>query len=147
MAEKIDMPYILDFCPLQSEEQTQIHQFYSNLKDGRLTTTKCTKCSSLLWQPRVVCRDCQSDELEWIDLPKTGKLYAYTQVNAGAAIGLEKDVPFAIGVVELDDVGIKILSRIDGAKYDDLDFDMPMKMKVHEFEDGRVFYRFEPAED
>jgi uncharacterized OB-fold protein len=143
MTEKIDLPLILDFCPLEGEEHTRIHQFYSNLKSGKLTTTKCTKCGTVLWQPRVVCRECLSDELEWIDLPTTGKIYAFTQVNAGAAITLEKDVPFCIGVVELDNVGIKILSRIDGAKYEELDFDMPVQMKVHEFEDGRVFYRFE----
>jgi uncharacterized OB-fold protein len=144
---KIDLPFLLDFCPAEHEDHTQIHQFFTSLKDGRLTTTKCTKCNKLLWQPRVVCRDCSGDEMEWVDLPTTGKLYAFTQVNAGAAIGLEKDVPFCMGVIELDDVGIKILSRIDGVKYDDLDFDMKLKMKVHEFEDGRVFYRFEPAKD
>ncbi|UCH89554.1 MAG: OB-fold domain-containing protein [Thermoplasmata archaeon] len=142
---QIDLPYILDFYPQESEEQTQIHKFFTNLKSGKLTTTKCTKCGTVLWQPRIVCRECLSDELEWIDLPTTGKLYAFTQVNAGAAITLEKDVPFCIGVVELDDVGIKILSRIDNAKYEDLDFDMPVKMKVVENEDGRVMYRFEPV--
>lgn len=145
MTDKIDMPLILDFCPLQSEEQTQIYRFYENLKDGRLTTTKCTKCGTLLWQPRVICRECSSDEMEWVDLPTTGKLYAFTQVNAGAAIGLEKDVPFCLGVVVLDDVAIRILTRIDNVKYEDLDFDMPLKLKVHEFPDGRVFYRFEKA--
>ena len=145
MADKIDLPLILDFCPLQSEDQTQIHQFYENLKSERLTTTKCQKCGSLLWQPRMICRECSSDEVEWVELPTTGKLYAFTQVNAGASIGFEKDVPFCIGLVVLDDVGIKILSRIDDAKYEDLDFDMAVKMVVHEFPDGRVFYRFKRA--
>jgi uncharacterized OB-fold protein len=147
MTDKIDLPYLLDFCPAEHEEHTQIHQFFTNLKEGRLTTTKCTKCGTVLWQPRVVCRECSNDEMEWIDLPTTGKLYAFTQVNAGAAIGLEKDVPFAMGIIELDDVGIKILSRIDDAKYEDLNFDMPMKMKVNEFPDGRIFYRFERKTD
>jgi uncharacterized OB-fold protein len=145
MTSEIKLPYCLDFYPLESEEHTQIHQFFTSLKSGKLTTTKCTKCGTLLWQPRIVCRECSSDELEWVDLPTTGKLYAFTQVNAGAAIGLEKDVPFAIGVVELDDIGLRLLTRIDGAKYEDLDFDMQMNMKVVEIEDGRVMYRFEPA--
>lgn len=144
---QIDLPFLLDFCPAEHEDHTGIHQFFTNLKEGKLTTTKCTKCGTTLWQPRIVCRECLSDELEWIELPTTGKIYAFTQVNAGAAIGLEKDVPFCIGVIELDDVGIRILSRIDDAKFEDLDFDMPVKMKVHEFEDGRVFYRFERALD
>jgi uncharacterized OB-fold protein len=62
----------------------------------------------------------------------------------GAPLGFEDQVPFSLGVVELDDVGIKILSRIDDASYDDLEFDMPMEIKVVTLEDGRVLYRFKP---
>lgn len=142
--KQIDLPLILDFIPLQDEESTQIHPFWDNLKIGKLTTTKCKKCGEILWQPRIVCSNCLSDELEWIELLKTGKLYAFTEMRAGAPIGFEDDVPFPIGIIELDDVGIKILSRIEDAVFDDLAFDMEMELKVINLEDGRVIYRFKP---
>lgn len=142
--KQIDLPLILDFIPLQDEDSTRIHKFWENLKNGKLTTTKCKKCGEILWQPRIVCSNCLSDELEWIELPKTGKLFAFTEMRAGASIGFEEDVPFSIGIIELDDVGIKILSRIEDAVYDDLDFDMKMELKVINLKDGRVIYRFKP---
>ena len=139
-----DVPHMLDFCPLQDEKFTRIHTFYDNLKQGKLTTTKCQKCNTLLWQPRVVCPHCSSDEMEWVELPTTGKLFAFTAMLLGAPLGFEDQVPFPIGVVELDDVEIKILTRIDDASYEDLEFDIPMEMKVVTLEDGRVLYRFKP---
>ena len=144
---KIDLPYLLDFWPLQDERNTGIHTFYDNLRDGKLTTTKCKSCGSLSWQPRVVCPECSSDELEWVELPNTGKLFAFTQMLLGAPLGFEEDVPFPIGIVELDEVGIKILTRIDDAKFEDLDFEIPMEMNVVTLEDGRVLYRFKPKND
>lgn len=140
----IELPYILDFCPLQDEKSTRIHPFYDNLRKGKLTTTKCTSCGTLSWQPRVVCPECSSDELEWVELPLTGKLFAFTAMMLGAPIGFEKEVPFPIGIIELDEVGIKILARIDDIKYEELEFDMPMELKVFTLEDGRVLYRFSP---
>lgn len=142
--KQIDLPLILDFYPLQHEDFTRIHPFYENLKKGKLTTTKCKKCGKILWQPRIVCDGCLSDDLEWIELPKTGTLYAFTEMNAGAPIGFEEDVPFPLGIIVLDDVGIKLLSRIEDATFADLDFDMKMEMKVISLEDGRVIYRFRP---
>lgn len=142
MMVKIDLPYILDFCPLQVEEFTRIYTFFDNLKEGRLTTTKCKSCGEILWQPRVVCPHCNSDEMEWIDLPQEGKLFAYTEVIHGAPLGMEEDTPFAIGMVEIEDPSMQVLARIDDATFEDLEVGQEMKLKVVTFEDGRVWFRW-----
>lgn len=140
-------PYLLDFYPLQDEEHTRISAFFDALRDGRLTTTRCTGCGALHWQPRVVCPECLGDALEWVALPSEGTLYAFTSVERGAPLGMEQDVPFCLGVVEIAGPGrtLRILSRIDGARYDELRVGQRVRLKVLELQDGRVFYRFAPA--
>lgn len=138
--ENIKLPYMLDFYPLEDEKNTKISQFFKNLKEGRFTTTKCKECSKLLWPPRIVCPDCLSDSLEWVDLGVEGTLYAFTEMKAGAPLGFVQDVPFCIGMVKIG--GLLITSRIDGAKYEDLKIGEKVKLKIVELEDGRVFYRF-----
>lgn len=144
MPTTIPLPYMLDFYPLEDEKFTRIHQFFTNLKAGKLTTTKCKNCSTILWQPRVVCSECLSEDLEWIELPKEGELFAYTAMVLGAPLGMEKDVPFVIGIVKLKDIDLKILSRVDDVKYEDCFIGMKVELKLTELEDGRVFYRFKP---
>ncbi len=138
--EKIRIPFMLDFYPLQDEKNTKISQFFKNLKEGHLTTTKCQKCDKLLWPPRIVCPNCLSNELEWVDLGTQGELYAFTEIRLGAPLGFVQDVPFCIGIVKIG--GLLISTRIDNAKYDELKIGDNLTLKIIELEDGRVFYRF-----
>jgi len=138
--ETIKLPFMLDYYPLEDSKATQISQFFQNLKKGQLATTKCKKCAQLLWPPRIVCPNCLSNELEWIDLGIEGELYAFTEVRAGAPLGFIQDIPFCVGLVKIG--GLLISSRIDNAKYDQLKIGDKVWLKVVELEDGRVFYRF-----
>ena len=141
--EEIELPQMLDFYPLEDEKDTRISGFFKNLREGRLTTTKCKRCEKLLWPPRIVCPDCLSDELEWIDLGLKGELYAFTEMRLGAPLGFVEDVPFCIGIVKIG--GLSISARIDDAKYDDLEIGDKVQLKIVELDDGRVFYRFVPS--
>ena len=49
----LPLPFALDFYPLQAPEFTRIHPFFDNLRKGKLTTTNCTRCGAVHWQPRV----------------------------------------------------------------------------------------------
>jgi hypothetical protein len=141
--EKIKRPFMLDFYPLQDEKNTKVSQFFKNLKEGRLTTTKCKKCKKLLWPPRIICPECLSDELEWVDLGTEGELYCFTEVRLGAPLDFVQDVPFCVGIVKIS--SLLISARIDDAKYEDLKIGDKVQLKIVELNDSRVFYRFVPS--
>jgi len=141
--ETIKLPFMLDFYPLEDEKSTRTSQFFKNLREGRLTTTKCPKCGRLLWPPRIVCPNCLSNELEWVDMGTEGELYAFTEMRLGAPLGFVQDAPFCIGIVKIG--GLLISARIDGAKYEELQIGDKVRLKVIELEDGRVFFRFTRA--
>lgn len=138
--ETIKLPFMLDFYPLEDNKTTEISQFFKNLKEGRLTTTRCVKCAQLLWPPRIVCPNCFSSEFEWVDLGSESELYAFTEVRIGAPLGYAQDAPFCVGIVKIG--GLLISSRIDNAKCDQLKIGDRLQLKIVELEDGRVFYRF-----
>lgn len=138
--ETVKLPYMLDFYPLEDEKNTRVSQFFKNLKEGKLTTTKCKRCGKISWPPRIVCPNCHSEELGWIDLGTEGEIYAYTEVRLGAPLGFCQDAPFCVGIVKIG--GLLISSRIDNAKYDNLKIGDKILLKIVELEDGRVFYRF-----
>jgi len=142
----IRLPRLLDFYELQTADHTRIHEFYEALQDGQLTTTECRDCGDLQFPPRVLCPECHSEDLAWTDLPHEGDLFAFSAMRAGAPLGMEDDVPFVTGIVDLGPV--KLSARIDGAEYDDLAIGDPVALKIVDV-DGpvdheRVFYRFEP---
>ena len=139
---KIDLPLLLDFYPLQDEKYTKIHKFFENLKERKFTTTKCLKCESLMWHPRLICPNCNSDDVDWVNIPKVGKILSFSSVNAGAPMGFEDKVPFSVALIELEN-GMKILSIVD-AKYEDLAVGKKVELNVYQLEDSRVWFNFKP---
>ena len=138
--DTIKLPFMLDFYPLEDPKTTEISQFFQNLKQGKLTTTKCKKCGKLRWSPRILCPDCYSNDLEWVDLGTEGELYAFTEVRIGAPLGMVQDAPFCVGLIKIS--GLTVSSRIDNAKYDQLKIGDKLRLKIVELADGRVFFRF-----
>jgi uncharacterized protein len=133
---------LLDFFPLEGSNQTRIAPFFEALRRGRLSTTRCPKEGRILWPPRVVCPSCHTDPLEWVELPERGRLYAFSAVLAGAPMGMESEVPFAVGLVDLDGVPLRLFGRIVGRRWEELKVGDATTTEPYELPDGRVFFRF-----
>jgi uncharacterized OB-fold protein len=89
----------IDPFPLESPEQTKLHDFYARLAAGRLSTTQCAGCGRAAWPPRGFCPHCGSDRFDWIDLPSEGTVYAFTVQEAGLPAGFAGPRVFAIVTV------------------------------------------------
>jgi uncharacterized protein len=135
-------PFLLDFFPLEGPDQTRLSRFYDRLREGRLSTTRCPKDGDWHWPPRIACPKCHSEELEWADLPESGRIYAFSAVLGGAPLGMEAEVPFAVGLVDLEGVPLRLFGRIEGRPWPQLKVGDPVRVESYSLGDGRVFYRF-----
>jgi uncharacterized OB-fold protein len=135
-------PFLLDFFPLEGPEQTRLSRFFDRLREGRLSTTRCAKDGDWLWPPRTACPTCHTEELTWEDLPEQGRIYAFSAVLGGAPMGMEAEVPFAVGLVDLDGVPLRLFGRIEGRTWQELHIGDAVTVESYELGDGRVFYRF-----
>lgn len=147
LPETVDLPRLLDFYDLQGPDQTEIHEFYANLQAGELTTTECPGCGAVHFPPRLVCPECTNDDLSYVPLPHKGELYAFSEVRGTAAIGMNEDTPFVVGVVNLGEV--QLSARIDDVDYHDLEIGDPVRLKIVDIDgptdEDRTFYRFVPV--
>ena len=76
----------------------------------RMEASKCSKCGKVLFPERLICPDCGSKEFVKYTLPGKGKLVTYTIIRT-APSGFEDLVPYAVGIIKLDD-GVQILAQI-----------------------------------
>jgi len=146
----------LDMWPIEAKEFNRIYRFYEHLREGRLTTTKCSDCGHVAYPPRVICPECYSEKLEWIELPKKGKVVAVVEKWGGLPLCFNPPLTDAwIDLGEGSPVR-HLLSRIincspgEPKEGDDVQlavFDVPS----HPLEVGkeirmaeRVFFAFEP---
>jgi uncharacterized protein len=136
------LPFLLDFFPLETAKDTKLSRFFDRLREGRLSTTRCPRDGEIHWPPRSVCPKCHTEELEWIDLPDGGRLYAFSAVLAGAPLGMEAEVPFAVGLVDLDGAPLRLFGRIEGRPWTELRVGQAVRVEPYAIADGRMYYRF-----
>jgi uncharacterized OB-fold protein len=89
-----------------------VSQFREGLASGQLLVQKCNTCEKLNMYPRHACPFCQSRSLGWQCVSGNGKLHSYTVLRAGAPEGFESDLPYAMGVVKLDE-GVQLMARLE----------------------------------
>jgi uncharacterized protein len=136
------LPYLLDLYPQESPTQTRLAPFFEALLRGRFTTTRCRKDGRLLWPPRVVCPTCHTADLEWVDLPTAGRIYAFSALLAGAPMGQEADLPRVVGLVELDGSPLRLFGRLLGIDWRECRIGLPVRVEPLTLPDGRAYYAF-----
>ena len=144
----------MDFYPIEAPEFNRISKFYENLAQKKLTTTKCKHCGATPFPPRVVCPECNSDELEWVELADKGKVLQFSEEVAGVPLGFE--APLIHAIVDLGH-GLRLLTRVvncpagqlkEGDELQLFVFTIPamvMASKEGPKESPRVFFAFEPV--
>ena len=144
----------MDFYPNEAPEFNRISKFYENLAQKKFTTTRCKKCGATPFPPRVICPECNSDELEWVELATQGKVLNVSEEVAGVPLGFE--TPLIHAIIDLGH-GLRLLSRVVNSppgqlKEGDLVqlFVFPIPSMVLDVKDGtkespRVFFAFEPV--
>jgi hypothetical protein len=103
-------------------------QFYAGLSRGQLLIQTCTGCGKDSMYPRERCPFCYASSLQWKPATGSGRLYSFTVQRAGAPTGFEDELPYALGIVRLDE-GPQVLARLrpdEDGTWDDYDVDVPV---------------------
>jgi uncharacterized OB-fold protein len=139
----------------ESREFNQIYPFFGNLKQGRFTTTTCMECGAEPFPPRVLCPECMSTKLEWVDWPTIGTVIDVTEEVVGVPLGFGKP-PLVHALVDLQGKRTFFVCIInckegelksgDQVKLTVLEVDpVPQEVGREVVQVPRVYYAFEPV--
>ena len=95
-----------------------VSDFRAALAKGELHIQNCGDCGKPNMWPRYACPHCQSENLGWVKSVGKGQLDSFCVLRQGAPEGFEDDLPYAIGVVKLDE-GVQLLVRLEANGEDD----------------------------
>ena len=91
--------------------------FQQFLSEEKLMGCRCRSCGTEYLPPKPICTNCFSHDLEWVEMPETGKLAAFTCITVGPPAmkleGFGRKNPYCSGVIELAD-GLRVDARIQG---------------------------------
>jgi uncharacterized OB-fold protein len=91
-----------------------------------------------------VCPFTGADDVEAARLPRSGTLWAWTAVTHPPP-GYDGPVPYGFGVVELDGIGLRVVTRLTEADPSRLTDGQPLHLVADDLGDGVVTWAFAPA--
>ena len=133
-----------NFGTVSFTSEAKTVDFINYLEQGKVMTTRCKKCGTRYFPPKMDCPKCLLSDMEWFEIKGDGKLLSYTTVHYGPS-GFEDDAPYTLGVGEFED-GLRIFSRLSkNIKESDVKPGMKLKTVPIKLPGDRISYEFQQA--
>lgn len=121
--------------------ETKASDFLSYLEKGKVMATRCRRCGTNYFPPRMDCPKCIGSDVEWFEIKGNGKLVTYTVVNYGPT-GFEEDAPYTLAIADFEVV--RIFGRLSKSlKESDIKPGMVVKVLPVKLPGGRIGYEFQ----
>jgi uncharacterized OB-fold protein len=110
--------------------------FREILHNERLMGSKCPKCGKVYCPPRSACPLCY-EATEWVELPGTGKIEAFTIQHYSTSAFVTK-VPFLVAYVRLDGSDFLMMTNIEMDDVGKAHHGMPVKVVYRQEKSGAM---------
>ena len=85
--------------------------FWDAAAQGKLIFQRCGACQQLQSPPRLFCRHCMAEDLQWDTSAGLGSVYTFTVNHRAANPHMADKVPYVVAVVQLDE-GFRMMANI-----------------------------------
>lgn len=118
--------------------------FWQAAKERRLTACQCGQCGHFRMPPSPYCPECQSNHIEWPELPGTGTVFSYAICTRNPKDGSE--YVYVPAVVDLDGApGARLVTNLFDVDADDVEIGMKVTVDWNPIQDDWVLPIFKPA--
>lgn len=98
--------------PLPSTDP-DTRSFWEACRRHELRLQQCRDCQAFRFYPGPVCPSCGSSENDWQRVSGRGEVYSFVIVRRAVHPAFAGDVPFAVGLIELEGTGgIRLPARV-----------------------------------
>jgi len=122
--------------------ETKAADFVTFLEQGRVMATRCKKCGTSYFPPKLDCPKCSSSDVEWFEIKGNGKLLTYTAVQYGPT-GFENDAPYTLAIADFAD-GLRVFGRLSkNISESDVKIGMDVRAVPVKLADDKISYEFQ----
>lgn len=86
--------------------------YWEGTRARQLRVQRCS-CGEVRWPPRASCGVCRSMDFEWTPVATKGELFTWTVVAQTGMKGFSELTPYAVAVIQLDGVPVRMAGYTD----------------------------------
>ena len=118
--------------------------YWAGLKQGVFRIQQCGACCTLRHYPRLLCPECHSMDVRWIDASGKAKVHSWSVAHHAFHPGFAGEVPYVMVAADLDE-GVRALGRLVDAQAAQLRIGMPLQLVIEARADGLPLPCFRPT--
>jgi uncharacterized OB-fold protein len=132
--------------PLPSPITPEAQPYWDGLKENKLMLPKCDDCGKPFFYPRVLCPNCHSRHISWMQASGRGKLYSFQIAHRSLNRAFKVELPCVMAMIELEE-GPRVLSNLINIEPDPnvVKCDMPVEVVFEKQNDDITLALFQPA--
>ena len=126
--------------PISSHESAA---FWEGCRNHELRVQRCEGCGHFAFPPASRCPQCLASSLKWTKTSGRGKIYSFVIYHRAYHPGFEKEIPYVVALVELDE-GPRLISNIIECDLQSVRCEMPVEVVFEEMAEQVTLYKFRP---
>jgi uncharacterized OB-fold protein len=132
--------------PLPTPITPEAKPYWDGLKAHKLMLPKCEDCGKPFFYPRVVCPQCHSRRITWMQASGRGKLFSFEIVYQQLNRSFKVPTPYVLALIELEE-GPRLMSNLISIAPDPqvIKCDMPVEVVFEKLTDEVTIPLFQPA--
>jgi len=127
--------------PTPSPETTP---FWAGCREHKLLVQRCSACGHHQFYPRILCTECASDRVDWVEATGRGKVKSFTIVRRPVTAAYADETPYVIALIELDE-GPTLMSNVVQCDVDTVRIGMPVAVSFEAWSDDITMPLFRPV--
>ena len=127
----------------QPDSETRF--YWDAARDHRLAILRCVECARFVHYPRSACPSCAGDRLQPTTVSGKGKIYSFTVTHYASAPGFDREVPFVVALVELDeDPSVRLIANVRECEASAVRIGMPVEVLYEDVTETVTLPQFRP---
>jgi uncharacterized protein len=118
-------------------------EFWDGCHRHELLIQKCDN-NHYRYPPRAICPTCSSMKFTWEKVGGKGEVYSFIIVRRPMDPSWEKDVPYVVADILLEQ-GVKMISNVIGCKPEDVKIGMKVDVVFDDITENDTLPKFKPA--
>ena len=132
--------------PLPTPITPEAKPYWDGLKEHKLMLPKCDDCGKPFFYPRILCPNCHSRNISWIQASGKGKLFSFQIAHRSLNPAFKVELPCVVAMIELEE-GPRMMSNLINVEPspDVVKCDMPVEVVFEKQNDDVTLALFQPA--
>jgi len=109
--------------------------YWDGAAEGRLRLQQCASCGKLRHYPQLVCDQCYSLQVEWVEAGGRGVVHSWMVAHHAFHPAFKADLPYTLVIVDLEE-GPRAMGRLDPTAQNRLRIGLPVRVVFSRNEAG-----------